>query len=97
MSFDKTWLEKILTNRDNISVKVISAKSLYDDSFLEAKNSAKTSHIWKYVYLIIENLLKEAYFRPNIIENINFWHDMWTKESPLVDKVLRKRGCKIPK
>lgn len=67
-------------------VKVVFAKYLTKGDFLEVKKTAKAFIMWKYVldhrYLIRKGLC--WIFRN--VERINFWHDIWLKESSLTRK-----------
>lgn len=86
---------KIIKEPDNLWTKVVSAKYLTKEDFLDVKKSATASRIWKYV-LVHRYLLKRGIrWCLGNGNKIRFWYDNWMEDSPSIEKIPLKQRSTI--
>lgn len=79
--------QKILTEPNNVWVKVVSAKYLNNLNFLEAKKTDRASNMRKYILVRRYLINKRICWVLGNGNRINFWHDIQTKNLSLINKI----------
>lgn len=84
---------KILTQLDNIWVRIVKAKYLKNDSnlFLKAKKCSSAFNAWKTILDKCELLKRGLTWIIGNENNINFWLDNSMNDSQLTNKVILDR------